>query len=173
MVDVKMLLWLFPILFIFHDFEELILIENWVNCNKDCLIKKFPKAAKKVMSGFQDATTSSLAVGVLEEFLIISIITIIAYLNNSYGLWIGAFLAFTLHLVMHCFQAIMIKRYVPSIITSIICLPICIWILKEMVNLITLSDFVLYSVLAVIIMIVNLKLIHKYIFALSKYKWLK
>ncbi|SES45647.1 HXXEE domain-containing protein [Psychrobacillus sp. OK032] len=33
-IKIQTLIWLFPILFIFHDFEEIIMLENWINNNR-------------------------------------------------------------------------------------------------------------------------------------------
>ncbi|MDS0527617.1 HXXEE domain-containing protein [Clostridium sp. SHJSY1] len=34
MNDINILLWLFPILFIFHHFEEIILTKSWIHKNR-------------------------------------------------------------------------------------------------------------------------------------------
>lgn len=161
MNNIKIIIWLFPILFIFHDFEEIIFIQVWISKNRDYLCKKFPILSKKLLPHFDNITTASFAFGVAEEFILISIITVVSYVTNWYLLWIGLFIAFTLHLVIHCFQALVIKKYVPAIITSLICLPICIYIINNVVKLFQLHTVVLYSILGFIIMVINLAIIHK------------
>lgn len=161
MDDIKVMVWLFPILFIFHDFEEIIFMEWWINKNRHYLCERFPTLSKRLLPHFHNITTSSFALGVAEEFILISIITIVSYLTNWYMLWVGLFIAFTLHLVIHCFQALIVRKYVPSIITSLICLPICIYIINHIVKLFQLNIITLYSILALIIMVINLGIIHK------------
>ncbi|WP_152549569.1 HXXEE domain-containing protein [Clostridium botulinum] len=70
-------------------------------------------------------------------------------------------MAFTLHLILHCLQALIVRKHIPAIITSVICLPICIYITKHVVELFPLSTIILYSTLGFIIMILNLGVIHK------------
>ncbi|AWB17802.1 HXXEE domain-containing protein [Clostridium botulinum] len=70
-------------------------------------------------------------------------------------------MAFTLHLILHCFQALIVRKYIPAIITSVICLPICIYITKHVVELFPLSTIILYSTLSFIIMAFNLGVIYK------------
>ena len=41
----------------------------------------------------------------------------------------GAFMAYTLHLVVHVVQAILFRGYIPALATSLICLPISLWII--------------------------------------------
>ena len=140
MDKIQVIIWLFPILFIFHDFEEIIFIQVWISKNRRYLCEKLPRLSKKLLPHFDNITTSSFALGVAEEFILISIITAISYLMNWYSLWLGLFIAFTLHLAVHCFQALIIRKYVPAIVTSIICLPICIYIIKNTFQLFTFSS---------------------------------
>lgn len=168
MNNIQIIIWLFPILFIFHDFEEIIFIEAWISKNRIYLSERFPKLSKKLLPHFGNITTPSFAFGVAEEFILISIITVISYVINWHSLWLGLFIAFTLHLVVHCFQALILRKYVPAIITSVICLPICIYIIEYTVQLFTLRTVVIYSILGFIIMVVNLGIVHKFMSTVSK-----
>lgn len=161
MNDIKVMVWLFPILFMFHDFEEIIFMQSWISKNRDYLTHRFPALSKKLFSHFDQITTSAFALGVAEEFIIISFITVVSYVTNWYILWTGLFITFALHLVIHCIQALVIRKYVPAVVTSIICLPFCIYIISNGVKLFPMNDVILYSVLSFALMAVNLILIHK------------
>lgn len=169
MNNIQVIIWLFPILFIFHDFEEIIFMQPWISKNRHYLSERFPTLSKKLLPHFDNITTSSFALGVAEEFILISIITVISYVMNWYSLWAGLFIAFTLHLVVHCLQTLIVRKYVPAIVTSIICLPICIYIIKHIVQLFTLDTVVLYSIFGFIIMVINLCVIHKFMDVFSKW----
>lgn len=169
MDDIKALVWLFPILFIFHDFEEIIFIRAWLTRNRNDLCERFPGLSKKLLGHLDHMTTSSFALGVAEEFILISIVTIVAYMMNWYNLWAGLFMAFVIHLVIHCIQALIVKRYVPALITSIICLPICFYIVMSIVQWLMLDTIIIYSILGFIIMVVNLMLVHKGMGVFSKW----
>lgn len=169
MNNMQIIIWLFPILFIFHDFEEIIFVQVWWNKNRLYMRDRFPKLSKKLLSHFDNITTASFAFGVAEEFIIISIVTIISYMTDWYYLWIGLFIAFTLHLLIHCFQAIIVGRYIPTIITSVICLPICIYIIMQIVQVYVVNTIILYSIFGFIIMIVNLVILHKFMDILNKW----
>lgn len=144
-------------------------MQVWIKKNRTYLYEKFPRLSKKLMNHFDNITTSSFAFGVAEEFILISIITVISYVMNWYSLWLGLFVAFTLHLIVHCFQALIVRKYVPAIVTSIICLPVCIYIIEDVLQLFTLETIVLYSIIGFIIMIVNLGIIHKFMDTFSKW----
>ncbi|MBX4262797.1 HXXEE domain-containing protein (plasmid) [Clostridium estertheticum] len=169
MNNIQVIIWLFPILFIFHDLEEIIFIQPWISKNRLYLCERFPVLSKKLLPHFDNITTSSFAFGVAEEFILISIITVISYVMNWYSLWIGLFIAFTFHLVVHCFQTLIVRKYVPAIVTSIFCLPICMYIIKHIVQLFTLGTVVLYSIFGFIIMVINLGVIHKFMDVFSKW----
>lgn len=161
MGNMQAIIWFFPILFIIHDFEEIIFIQSWISKNRYYLCEKFPTLSKKLLPHFDNITTASFAFGVAEEFILIIIITIISYKTNWFNLWIGLFIAFTTHLIIHCFQVLIIRKYVPAIVTSIIVLPICINVIKSIAKMYILNIIILYSVLGLIIMLVNLYIVHK------------
>lgn len=161
MNNMQVMIWLFPILFIFHDFEEIIFIKAWVGKNRRFLAARFPALSKKLLPHFDNLTTSSFALGVAEEFILIMIITSISYMTNWYDLWIGSFISFTIHLVMHCLQAMAIRKYIPCIVTSVICLPICIYVITNIINISSLNNIIIYSILSCIILAINLAAIHK------------
>ena len=118
------MIWLFPILFILHDFEEILMITAWQEKNKQYIASRPGKFIPYNFKG----STSSIAFGVAIEFLIISALTIISYLSNSFIGWFGLFTAFVIHLVLHIIMCINFKRYVPGVLTSILFLPICLFI---------------------------------------------
>ncbi|WP_397540321.1 HXXEE domain-containing protein [Rummeliibacillus pycnus] len=165
----QVIIWLFPILFMFHDFEEIIFMRAWMNKNRDYICERFPTLSKKLLPHFEHMTTSAFALGVAEEFILISIITVISYMTNWYDLWIGSFIAFTLHLLIHCFQVLIVRRYIPVIVTSIICLPICIYIIKQIIQISSLYTIILYSILCFIIMVINIGVIHKIMAIFSRW----
>ncbi len=166
----KSLIWLFPILFIFHDLEEIIFLLPWVKKNQEYLGGRFPFLARKLLPHFNQISTKAFALGVAEEFLIICIVTVVAYLTVGYGLWAGLFIAFTVHLIIHCIQAMVVGRYIPAVVTSILCLPVCIFVVMEIFREVPTSELVLYSVVGFLAMVVNFWLIHQGMAAFSRWE---
>lgn len=163
MTEITTLLWFLPLLFIFHDFEEIIFIQPWLRKNGAHLSSRFPALSARFLGQTASLTTSAFALGVAEEFLIICAITITAYMTGWYYLWLGTFIAFTIHLVIHIGQAVIFKGYVPSLITSILCLPVCTVIIVNFIasTQASLPYVALFSSIAFILMLLNLALIHK------------
>lgn len=46
MSNMQAIIWFFPIVFIIHDFEEIIFIQSWISKNGYYLCEKFPKLSK-------------------------------------------------------------------------------------------------------------------------------
>ena len=80
-----------------------------------------------------------------------------------YIIWVGAFIAFSGHLLVHIIQSIIIKRYVPALVSSIILLPISVFLINEVIHTFryTFSSIVILSIICIIVMLLNLMFIHK------------
>ena len=150
---------LLPILFIFHDMEEIIGF-GWFFKNNPDIFEKFPRITK----AYREFTTAGMALAVYEEFIPFFGISLLAfYFENDvlYTVWFGLLLSLTAHFLIHIGQSIYIKKYIPSLITSIICLPISLVIL---INSSQYIDFSLSSVLlmggSILLMIANLRFAH-------------
>ncbi|NJB07047.1 HXXEE domain-containing protein, partial [Clostridioides difficile] len=142
----------------FHDMEEIIGFGIWLKKNKSMLDKKYPFISKV----YENYSTEGMAFAVFEEFIlciIFCILTVITENQYVYLLWLGSFIAYTLHLVIHIGQSIIIRKYIPSLITSIICLPISIWCISKSIYIVDceMSTTILYSIIGIIIVALNLK----------------
>jgi hypothetical protein len=64
-MDLLMLIWLFPVVLIFHDFEEIMMMEKWVKRNSSTITDKLPpRIARRVIRQFS-LSTAQFAVAVL------------------------------------------------------------------------------------------------------------
>ncbi len=138
--------------------EEIIGFGIWLKKNKSMLDKKYPFISKI----YENYSTEGMAFAVFEEFIlciIFCILTVITENQYVYLLWLGSFIAYTLHLVIHIGQSIIIRKYIPSLITSIICLPISIWCISKSIYIVDceMSTTILYSIIGIIIVALNLK----------------
>jgi hypothetical protein len=57
---------LFPLIFMFHDFEEIIFMKSWLVKNSDYLQNRFPVFSKQILK-LNGISTSAFALGVAEE----------------------------------------------------------------------------------------------------------
>ena len=158
---------LLPIIFIFHDMEEIIGF-GWFFRNNPEIFERYPK----ITEAYKDFTTAGMALAVYEEFIPFFGISLLAYYFENdvlNALWFGLMLSLTAHFIVHLIQSIYIRKYVPSLITSIICLPISVGIL---INSSKYMNFSLMSVViiiaSIIMMMANLKFAHWFMHRFGK-----
>ncbi len=159
----KEYVWLFPIIFIFHDMEEIIGFGLWLRKNKLLLLHKYPK----ILKTYKDFSTEGFALAVFEELIIcIAFSAAVFFTDNEIlrYLWLGSFLACTLHFLIHIVQSLIMRRYIPAVITSVLCLPISILILCRCFTAITNIYFaVIFIFIGIIIVALNLYFAQKMI----------
>ncbi len=172
MLDINFLIWMLPIFFIFHDFEEIIFMKSWFEKNGEELKQKYPKIAKKMLPHMEEVTTASFAFGVWEEFVLATVVTVITYQYETYTMWLGIFMAFTFHLILHCLQAVAMRRYVPVVATSIFLLPFCFYVIKAFLSVYTViyTELLAAFLIAVIAIIVNGIALHKGMVLFSRWQ---
>lgn len=123
------IMWLLPIFFMLHDFEEIIMFKPWIGRNAVELRRRFPALAARFLPHVERMSTSSFAVAVSIMFILVSAVTALAVIFHLYSLWTGLLLVFFSHLILHIVQYITYGGYVPVIITSVISSVYCIWAL--------------------------------------------
>lgn len=156
--------WLFPIIFIFHDMEEVIGFGIWLKSNKKMLGEKYPR----ILNTYKDFSTEGFSLAVFEELVLciaFSALALLLDIQALWYLWLGGFIACTLHFIIHIGQALVMRQYIPATITSIMCLPISVWIIYKCFLI---SESVwwyaaIFIIVGIVIVAVNLKFAQKMI----------
>ena len=125
-MKIESILWLLPVVFMIHDFEEIVMMKPWLMKNGRTLRRRFPRLTDYLLPGLENMTTSGFALAVAEEFLLLSVLTFIAVEFAVYNLWTGLLLAFFAHLLVHMVQFLLYRRYVPVIVTSLPAILYCL-----------------------------------------------
>ena len=158
---------LLPIIFIFHDMEEIIGF-GWFFRRNPQLFEKHPR----LTAAYREFTNEGFAAAVYEEFIPFFGLSLLAYYfpcSVLYGIWFGMLLCLTGHFIAHIGICIYIRKFIPSLITSIICLPVSVLIVIKTSGLLTFDTAtVISAVLTVPAMMLNMKLAHKWMSALKK-----
>lgn len=156
------MVWLFPILFMIHDFEEIIFIKPFLQRHDGYLQTKRAFNVKPLLN-LKSMSTETFALGVAEEFILVSLVTILSAETQRYEVWLGMFMGFTLHLVIHLIQTFMIRRYTPFLTTTILCLPACIYMIGVAWDTLDMNllAFLTYTLLGFALVVVNLIGVHK------------
>lgn len=141
-----------------HEMEEIIGFKPWFDKNM-ALVKKYSMLEKL----YDHFSTEGFAAAVLEEYFLCIILTGISIFSKIYLIWIGAFIAFTIHLVIHVLQSIFIRKAIPALITSILLLPIAVFLISVSINYCKYSyqNIIIASILFLILIVLNLFFAHK------------
>ena len=155
-------IWIFPVLFIFHDLEEVIGFGLWTRRNKQTMDKRFPKLAQAYQKMYEPYSTEGMALAVFEILILCILICFGSILFKWYYLWIGAFIACILHFLMHIIQTIIWKGYIPAVVTSIIAVPLSIFVVYKSLKLLqySIGTVILWSVIGLVIILANVKFAH-------------
>lgn len=156
------LIWLFPIVFMIHEFEEIIFMRWWVDKNKEHILFKYPKLGKQVLGQVGALSTESFSLIVAEEFLIVSLIVVYSAFTSNYDLYTGLILAFSIHLMTHLIQSIILRSYTPAIITTILTGIFCTYAFFEIRNaeLLNFNHTLIYTIVMTVIVFLNLKILY-------------
>ena len=164
MIDFKTIVWLFPIVFMLHDFEEIIFFKSWMTKNKGILSERFPKLSKRFFARFENLSVQAFSLAVAEEFVLLSAITVLSIIFESYLLWLGIFMGFFIHLLIHMVQWIVLRKYIPAIYTSVISLIYCSFSLNFIFknNLFEINEIITWTFIGFGIVVINLFFAHKF-----------
>jgi hypothetical protein len=160
------IIWLLPLVFMLHDFEEIIFMEWWVKKHKSMLLERFPRVAKL----YGKLSTAAFALAVSEEFIILMFITLASVIFRWYYLWFGAMIGFAAHLVVHLVQWIVFKMYIPAIVTTIPSIMYSAYAIYFVINNgnMEISSLVVWGIMGIILLVGNLFLAHKLASRLSR-----
>ena len=153
---------LLPIIFMLHEFEEIIFFKWWLNRDKEYMYNNFPKIGSKIYSQYSKFSTAGFVLAIAEEFILISLLTYIAIITQSIYLWFAVFMGFSIHIVIHIIQFILYRKYIPVIFTSILVLPYCVYGFLLYINneVYEIKWILICSIIGIISVMLNLKLIH-------------
>ena len=151
----------FPLAFLLHEAEEVLLQHRWMLAHHDALKKRFPKL-KPLLTHLSRLTTKAFAVAAFEEWLIITVATCYVLIQGDYCLqiWSALFMAFSFHQLTHIVQAFVVRGYVPGIATSLLLLPYSFMILQSIWYFMSGLEMLLWGMSGIIVMIVNLRFAH-------------
>ena len=143
---------LFPSLFMLHELEEIV----WM-----------PSFVKKISVQFPDNlilsyyTPFAFNAIVLEQFLILLLSLFISYWFNNYTIYATIVIAYIYHVFGHLIQTVVIRKYVPGLLTGILTSLFSLCNLKNELPII-LYGYSLFTLLVIILnLVVSFMIFHK------------
>ena len=136
---------LFPALFMLHELEEIIWMPSFVKK----ISAQFPDI--RFLSYYTPLTFNAI---VLEQLLLLMITLYLSYQFNNYTIYTTIVIAYIYHVFGHLIQTIVIRKYVPGLLTGIFTSLFSLFYLKNNVPI----NLYCYSFITLTLIIVNLVL---------------
>ena len=136
---------LFPALFMLHELEEIVWMPTFV---KKISIQ-YPN--NRILPYYTPLTFNAI---VLEQLLLLMITLYLSYQFNNYTIYTTIVIAYIYHVVGHLIQTIVIRKYVPGLLTGIFTSLFSLFYLKNNVPI----NLYWYSFITLIFIIINLAL---------------
>lgn len=152
---------LLPIVFMLHDFEEIIMFRLWLKRNRNELRRRFARfEALLDKHHVFDYSTATFSVAIAHEFLLISLVCYLAIYLQLPQWWFMAFAGFFVHLLIHVAQWLIYGKYIPAIITTLLALPYCVYSLYLFItaNLLSISQLILWTLIGTAVMVISVPL---------------
>ena len=151
----------FPIAFLVHDMEEILVQHKWMSAHKEDLLRKFPRLQPMILH-LSSLNAKAFTIAVIEELVLLLLATTYYYVGGPYAMevWTALFVAFSIHLAVHVGQGIIIRGYVPGLITSILLLPYAYYIICCICQVIDFGKLFHLGVIGFVAIAVNLWFAH-------------
>jgi hypothetical protein len=165
-------MWLFPVFFMLHEFEEIIFLPGWLKQNIDEMAGKYPRPLGRLRPHFEAMSSAGFALAVAEEFIILSVLTFISVEYAFHSLFAALLLAYLLHVIIHCIQSLAIRRYVPAVATGILSGFYAVYALHRL-NVFSSPDLVFIITITpaiLALMTANLLIMHRVMARFEKWK---
>ena len=143
---------LFPSLFMLHELEEIVWMPSFV---KKISIQ-YPN--NRILSYYTPFAFNAI---VLEQFLILLLSLFLSYRFSNYTIYATIVIAYIYHVFGHLIQTIILRKYVPGLLTGILTSYFSIISLKNEIP-ITLYGYSLFTLLVIILnLVVSFMILHK------------
>ena len=142
----------FPALFMLHELEEIVWMPSFI---KKISIR-YPN--NRILSYYTPFAFNSI---VLEQFLILLLSLFLSYRYSNYTIYATIVIAYIYHVFGHLIQTLVIRKYVPGLLTGILTSWFSIISLKNEIP-ITLYSYSLFTLLVIILnLVVSFMILHK------------
>ena len=151
----------FPLLFVIHEAEEVLVQHGWMKAHRADLERRFPWS-RDILAHLSRLGRRAFAIAALEELLVLSLATCYVLVGGtcSMQVWSALFMAFSLQLLGHVAQAGAVGGYVPGLATSLLLLPFAAYGLWSIWLAMGCLEFMAWGLAGVAFMVANLRLAH-------------
>lgn len=143
-MDLHSFFLLFPSIFMLHELEEILLFPRFMDRN--------PQLQRRLLSGA--FTSSRINAIIYQEFILLLIILGLSIYFESFDFYLTIIIAYIYHVIGHVFQSIILRQYIPGVLSGIITAGYCTYQIYDAVS----ENHMLlaYSFLTLLIIFVNI-----------------
>ena len=147
---------LFPIVFVIHELEEILMLEKWKSGKVEMLSHRYPAIARMVSA----MSRRGFALIAAEE----TVLTLAATAIALYGVWQAGWYALCMgagvHLLVHIGQCVILRSYALGSLTAIITLPYYITALIHTSSDYTPTEIICIGLCGCAVVVINLIAMH-------------
>jgi hypothetical protein len=123
-MEMTHVIWLFLVVFMLHDLEEIIVVENWLIRYRMQVAQKLPAPLEKLLKPMLNMTTAQFSVAVTGIFVILTAAVLLTVTTLPDGTYLPFFLVclhvMFLHVFTHLGQSILFRAYTPGVVTAVL-----------------------------------------------------
>ncbi|WP_418369337.1 HXXEE domain-containing protein [Veillonella parvula] len=155
-MDLNSFFLLFPSIFMLHEFEEMLLFPYFMGRNQQ-LQRRFLAGA---------FTPSRFNAIVCQEFILLLIVLGLSIYFESFDIYITVIIAYIYHVIGHIIQSILLRQYIPGVLSGIITASYCACRIYDAVS----ANYWLlaYSFITLLLIFVNIAVSFKILQVLQK-----
>ncbi|MDR6120436.1 hypothetical protein QFZ87_000033 [Bacillus sp. SLBN-46] len=160
-LSIETVIWLFPLTFLLHDFEEIIFVEAWFQKNYAKVINRVPAKARGLFEGMSQTTAARFSIPVVLQLVMYIIASYMAVEQQLFGLVVGFNVLLFLHVFTHIGQALFFRTYALGVGTAIlITVPYSLYLFYRLLHdeIINFGDIVLnapYGLVTILIVLIG------------------
>lgn len=143
-MDLNSFFLLFPSIFMLHELEEILLFPRFMDRN--------PQLQRRLLSGA--FTSFRINAIIYQEFILLLIILGLSIYFESFDFYLTIIIAYIYHVIGHVFQSIILRQYIPGVLSGIITAGYCTYQIYDAVS----ANYMLlaYSFVTLLIIFVNI-----------------
>ncbi len=160
-----------PLCLILHDAEAAATLQGWMLRNGSGLAKRFPRF-EKLIRHFGKLGTLAFCIAAIEELLIaLLIIAFLIILEYDYAVWVFVclYLALWVRFIVHIIFAVVIRKYVPGLIVSIITVAYMTCTIMPLHPFFQRHEIILFALAGTVFMVANMIVAHRIGMSVSGY----
>ncbi len=119
-MDINLLIWSYLIVFMLHNFEEILMIERWYKKTYPRIEGMLPSFVKNELERNKSMTAAQFCFIVFLLFIPVSALIIITVLTEQYFLFLSLHFIFALNIFTHPIQSLLLRCYVPGLWSTLL-----------------------------------------------------